>query len=175
MEDTRETKRIDQIEPGDVLADYDDGILYETFLTVRCAEPLTDEPGRYHVVFAGGRYTNVRATQEVEIATAAEVKRHEAERRDSEKRARMRAGLMKLIEAIDDGLPLPAYFAIDGACLPDHDAVAAAAALLGVEPRESENGGKKQSDAKADFVPAQGYRAAEVQIRMWHLGGAVES
>lgn len=174
--DPREVKRVDQLDPGDVVADLEPFSL-RSFATVRWAEQLADAPGRYLVLFAGGETADMRGATEVQIATAAEVAAHGAKARDDEKRARMRSGLMKLIDFLDRGLPLPAHFTVTGACMPDADSVRAAATLLGVEPDEYLNGGRPQIKAKTALVErAHDYASPEVGIEMWHLADkAVES
>jgi hypothetical protein len=175
--DGREVKTIADLNPADVLVDYDDGALDDTYLTVRCVEAITAEPGRFLIVFAGGSTTNARGTTEVQLATAAEAEQHEARRRDDEKRARMRAGLVKLIDALDAGLPLPAWFRIDAGCAADEAAVRKAAEVLGVDFEEGDNGGRPIWEANSDLAPAlTSYGQAEVTVRLWHLARkAVES
>lgn len=174
----RETKRVDQLQPGDIVADggWDEDLerMVEEFRQIRLVEPLDSRPEQFLVVFAGGR-TAIRDGGVVfDLATATEYSEHEAKLRDAEKRARMRAGFMQVVDAIDQGLPLPDHFSVEAACMPDHAAVAAAAVLLGREVKESVNGGRRQTEVRADFAARQ-FGAPEVGFRLWHLGGAAES
>lgn len=161
----REIKLVGQLQPGDVVVEPEegpDGNPMDVYRTVRIAEPIADSPGRYLVVYAGADTDNVRSTEDYAIATRDEIAAHEALLAEAEKRTRMRAGLWKLIEAIEGGMPLPAHFDIQGICMDSPDDVRTAAKLLGAAAVDRDHGNRQTlTEAKAGD--------AEVQLRLWHL------
>lgn len=171
---TRQTKRVDQLRYGDIVADFNG--TDTTFAEVRHAEPITDEPGRVLVLYAGGETTNLRGASEVDLASAEEYAAYKQRVSDAGKRARIRAGLMRLVDALDQGLPLPAYFDIDGSCTPTPEAVREVAKVFDVEPEESLNAGAPQIRARV-VLAADELGRREVELDFWHLGNksAVES
>lgn len=171
MTETRETKRIDQIEPGDVLIDYDDGTLDDEFLTVRCAEPITADPGRYHVVFVGGSYSSVRGTTEVRLATTAEIEQHEAMRRNDEKRISLRAGLMRIVDLLDTDLPVPAAIGIDMRLFATAADVHAWAAALNTEADDkTTEHGHSVAVRRHALAGTKNRTLPDVEVEIWHLG-----
>lgn len=167
----REIRLVDQLQPGDVIVDTEDGPggdPIDVYRTVRVAEPIAESPGRYLVVYAGAHTDNVRSTEDYAIATREEIAAHQAMLADAEKRARIRAGLMRVVELIDDGLPLPAFLRVEMPCMPDHESVREVAKAIGIEPAESLNGGRPQTDAETVLaVSPQGRE--EVEFKAWHL------
>ena len=171
---TPPTKRADRLAPGDIVLDEAFGERLDEFRRVLVAEPIADEPGRVLVVYAGAHTDNVRCTEEFELATTAEYRAFEAERREAEKRARIRAGLMRVVELLDQGLPLPPFLRVEMPCMPDPESVRVVAKAIGVEPKESLNGGRPQIDAETDLFT--GPRGTEFEFKAWHLASkAAES
>lgn len=158
----RETKRYEDLGYLDIT--HDAG----TYRTVRCVEPIDGKPGRFLVLYVGGDTADVRGASEIEIATRAEHEEHLRKVADSKRRVRMAAALHLLAEAIDNGLPIPSRFEIDGICMDSPDDVRAAAVHFDVEATERDNGHRqKLTEAKIPLVGAGDL--PEVQVRMWHL------
>lgn len=166
----REVKRADQLQPGDVvvLDSFNGG---EAYRTVRLSEPVRSEPDRYLIVFAGAETHTALSTTPFELATREEIAAHEALRRDTEKRARMRAGLMTLVAAIDDGLPLPSAIGIDMRLFATPDDVQAWAAALDTEVVDKETDhGRSVAIRRHSLAGESGRSLPDVDVDVWHLG-----
>jgi hypothetical protein len=164
IEDPREVKRYDQLDYRDIVVHGD------RYQTVRCVEPIEGRPGRCLILYVGGETDDVRGATEVQIATDAEYERHLREVADGERRMRMATALHQLAVAIEDGLPIPARFEIDGICMDSPDAVRAAATYLGVEAAEKDNGHRQTlTEAKVTLAGRDGATLPDVQVRLWHL------
>lgn len=178
----RETKRADQLHPGDVIVEDgyepdDDGKMqhFDVYRRVLVAEPVEDETGRVLVVYAGAHTDNVRCTEEFALATADEYRAYEKTAREQRKRTRIRAGLERLLELVDSGLPLPSFVRVELPLMPDAESVRAWADLLDVPAVDADNAGRPTTDATTDLAADPDGRQL-VEFRVWHLGPkAVES
>lgn len=149
----------------DALADVD-------FREVRLVEPLSGSAGSVLIVFAGGDTETARGAWLVQLADP-DLEKHRQAIRDAARRDAFRQALLRLVDLLDDGLPLPARFGIRGVCMSSPEDVRRAAEMLGVEAVEFDNNGRPHIKAEVDLAPGD-QTLPLVELDMWHLGDSPE-
>lgn len=166
MTETRKTSRADELVRGDIVVDTG-----PTYREVRLVEPVDEDPSRVLVVYAGAYTENLPGAEVIDLATRDELDAAQRKIQDAAKRRRMRDGLVQLLSAIEDGLPMPYSWSIDASCMASADDVRTVADAFDVEPRESLNNGAPQIEAKVVLATNPNTQhSGEVVVRFWHLG-----
>lgn len=162
--------RVDEVKVGDIVKhEFSTGSGQDEYFEVTHIEP--DGAGSIMLVYRGAKVCKLSDDNTIRLADPADYEQHRAAIAEQQKRHQMVGALRELLSLIEDGLPLPDRWVIDGILMPSADAVRDAARRLGAEAVERPNGEQWTTEVKTELgTRTDDHPLPLIEFRLWHLG-----